>query len=287
VRIIDAFLYGVFQGLTEFLPISSSAHLAVFPHVFHIPDPGLTFDLMLHFGTVCAVMIYFRKKIFLYARFFYLMLIQRTWNLKGEEKSSTDYYVFKNILISTIITLFMIIVLKKYSEIYGRRLENICVMMILFGLFMWLADLYGKRTKQTMLFFQAKLDLKRSCLLGFAQALAIFPGVSRAGATLTAARMLNISKEEAAEYSFLMSIPIILMGTAQKTVEYLGYRFVGHVPAVDFHVGMCVIGVVVSFVVGLLVIHCFLKFIRKINFFYFFLYRICFSLFVYVYFLKS
>jgi undecaprenyl-diphosphatase len=284
-----AIFYGVLQGLTEFLPISSSAHLAVLPHILKIEDPGLTFDLMLHFGTVLAVIIYFRHQLMIYLRLIPHFIPRKNAHHQHilTAKEHQHFFVLKNLVISTVVSFLFIIILKNVAFQYGRQLSSIAFFMFFFGLLMWVSDWYAKRFDGEQFFFPLKCDWIRSSIMGLAQALAIFPGVSRSGATLTAARLMKISREEAAEFSFLMSIPVILAGTASKMMEYISYRFVHHEPAmVQIDWFLCFVGVITSLLVGLLVIHYFLRFIKKMGLFYFSIYRFLFTLLIYLTFLR-
>jgi len=253
---ISTFLYGAIQGVTEFLPVSSSGHLALLPYVLKIKDPGVAFDLAMHVGTALAVMIYFYKE--LGKMTFELFSMMKTRKIT----SPHGFYVV-NMIVSTVVTVIFAFLFKDFAATFGRGKNIIALNLFFFGLLMWIGDRFGGEGEDDTM--SSSLSWTKAALIGFFQGLAIFPGVSRSGSTLTIARFLKFSREEASRYSFLLSLPIILGGFIHKLPELASN---GAISFAD-----CFIGVVVSFVVGLITIHFFLKLIKKIGLGVFSLYR--------------
>lgn len=266
-----AVLYGIVQGLTEFLPVSSSGHLAIIPHFLGIEDPGVHFDLMMHLGTTFALLIYFGPRLWRLSLLLGDALL--FWRPIKEEKHSHEIYYLRNGIISTFATLLLIFPLAKF--LYIRSTLWIALNLIIFGVLLWLADLFGPNKLSEEMQMQKKVDWKRAITIGLAQALAIIPGVSRSGITLMSGRFLGLSRFEITEYTFFLSIPIILMGCCAKAVESLTILVVNQDQAVhQIDLLPWILGVLCSCIVGLLTIHYFLKLVRYIPFSYFMIYRI-------------
>ncbi len=279
--IFQAIIYGIIQGLAEFLPISSSGHLALLPHFLGIGDPGVFFDLMMHLGTVFSVIVYFRKDIFKYCK--------ALPKLFRPEYVAQDIALIKNIFISTSATVFIALPLKGLALNYGRNMNFIIINLIIFGILMFLADFYqsykekkrelrhpGVQVKNVSL-MEERTRIKESLLIGFSQAISLFPGVSRSGITLTVSRLCGLSRAESGRYSLLLSLPIVLLGIAYKIF------MIDTIPAIL----PLVVGAGVSFVVGLIAIHIFLSLVAKIGVSPFAVYRILFAVFLYVFFLRN
>lgn len=246
-------LYGFIQGISEFLPVSSSGHLAILPIVGEFKDPGVAFDLMMHLGTALAVICYFFRDIKNIASLFFQRLLGKTENNYGV-----------NFFLATCASGVLACFIKDFAQANGRSSHFIAVNLIVFGFALFLADVYGRKLN---LKFSQKDAVYPSLVIGLLQVLAIFPGVSRSGITLTGARFFGASREEASSFSFLLSLPLIIGGAALKVMQMKKGEF-------DFSVVMCLTGFVVSTLVGYLTIHYFMKLIKKISFFYFFLYRL-------------
>ncbi len=256
---IDAIIYGLIQGLSEFLPVSSSGHLALLPYVMSIPDPGVVFDLMMHLGTAFAVIIYFRKDILVYARTLTPSLV----NLKigGEARWFTRNFIF-----STFVSIFFIVCLISLSKM-ARTPWVIVFNLSFFGLLLWLADRYNRKLPQQLEApMESGMQWKIAALIGLAQAMAVFPGVSRSGITLSMALFLGMRRKEAGQFSFLLSLPIILAGILKEIPDLMkegdGAGFT-----------VLLTGVITSFLVGWITIHFFMKLIGKIDLKYFTFYR--------------
>jgi undecaprenyl-diphosphatase len=200
VNVLQAAVLGIVQGLTEFLPISSSGHLRIVPALFGWDDPGAAFTAVIQLGTVAAVLIYFRSDI---------VRIISTWarslidpSLRGEIDARLGWYIG----LGTIPIGILGILFQNSIETVARDLRLIGSTLILLGLLLLLAERVGRREKSLR-----ALTLRDGLAIGFAQALALVPGVSRSGATITAGLFLGYDREAAARYSFLLSIPAVLL----------------------------------------------------------------------------
>ncbi|MGO0123217.1 undecaprenyl-diphosphatase UppP [Desulfothermobacter acidiphilus] len=189
----EAIVLGIVQGLGEFLPISSSAHLVLVPWLFNWPDPGLAFDVALHLGTLVAVVAYFWRD--------WLELIH-----KGlRQASSREGRLFWYLVLATIPGGLAGLALEHQAETVFREPWLVGLMLIVMGAALYLADHKGLRSLNLW-----GISWREALLIGLAQAFAIIPGVSRSGVTIAAARALGIRREAATRFSFLLSTPIIL-----------------------------------------------------------------------------
>jgi len=257
---LSAIIYGVIQGVTEFLPVSSSGHLALLPQVLEITDPGVAFDLSMHIGTALAVMIYFKRDLG--------KLTLEFFNLFNFKKPRNPHVV--NLLFATMISFLIILLIKKYASDFGRSPLMIAINLIVFGLLMWGVDKFCKPNSKQKI--DQMIMWKASFFIGFMQALAIFPGVSRSGITITTGRFFMLTREQSSRFSFLLSLPVIWGGFIFKLPELTG------APAFDFI--NCLIGTLVSFFTGILTIHFFISTINKIGFGGFTIYRIILALMI-------
>ncbi|MBM7097052.1 undecaprenyl-diphosphate phosphatase [Bacillus sp. H-16] len=197
----EALIIGFVQGISEFLPISSSAHLLIAEKMLGISyhDPTLTFEVWLHFASLLAVFVYFRKEL--------LSLLSNAANyvLKGSSAGKNDFRFVLLLLVSTFITF---IAGKLLESALGSGITNfslIAVALIITGIFLIFIEHGGFRERKG----KGDITIRDACWIGVAQAIAVIPGISRAGSTLVGAMMLGLKKEEALRYSFLLSIPII------------------------------------------------------------------------------
>lgn len=189
---LQAVVLGLVQGLGEFLPISSSAHLILFPWLFNWEDPGLTFDIALHFGTLIAVVIYFWRD--------WLRLFSQGFR----NTKSTEGRLFWYLVCATIPGAAIGFALEKQAETTFRNPLLIAVLLILLGVILYRVD--QKSAKKINI---NDITFRTSFLIGLSQALAIIPGVSRSGITMTTGLLLGLTREGAARFSFLLSAPII------------------------------------------------------------------------------
>lgn len=249
MTIFQSIILGIIQGLTEFLPVSSSAHLNIFPWLFGWQDIPDSFDIALHFGTLLALCIYFLKD--------WINLIGAGFNQVVKKEKTTEGRIFWYIVIATIPTGLLSLILDKFSEKYLAGMFPIAIALIVMGMILYLVD---KKSDSKVKF--EDINFRQGFLIGLSQALAAaFPGVSRSGITMTTARAFKIDRESAAKYSFLLSAPIILAAVITKVTD-----FVFNVPFV--------IGVLVSFLVGLFVIKFLMEYLKKGSYKVFAIYRI-------------
>lgn len=246
---IQALILGIVQGLTELLPISSSAHLAIIPWMLNwskdIPE---SFDVALHFGTLLAIGIFFFKD--------WIDLIKGGFNKVVKKEDSTEGRMFWYIVIATIPGGVIGFLLDHFLEGKLTTPLIISLALIIMGILLYFVD---KNCKSTVKY--ENMTFKQTFLIGFAQCLAFIPGVSRSGITMTVARSLNVERESAAKYSFMLSAPIVLGATIFKIKD-----FVFNIPFF--------IGVITSFLVGIIVIKYLLKYLQKGSFKGFAIYRV-------------
>ncbi|MCV2403828.1 undecaprenyl-diphosphate phosphatase [Marinomonas sp. C2222] len=242
------------QGLTEFLPISSSAHLILPAQLLDWQDQGLAFDVAVHIGSLVAIVAYFYKD---------LVKITIAWcvSLK-QRRSSEDSRLAWWVVIATIPACAAGLLFNDFISTHLRSIEVIGYTTIGFGVLLWWADHYGTSLKS-----ERDLGIKSVLYIGFAQALALIPGTSRSGITMTMGRFLGFSRESAARFSFLLSIPLILAAGSVKFLELLSSNI-----TIDW---MSIIaGVVLSAISAYACIFLFLKWLNRIGFFPFFVYRL-------------
>ena len=259
MTVLQAFVLGVVQGLSEFLPISSSAHLTLIPWLFHWRDPGLAFDVALHFGTLIAVLWYFRVE--------WASLISAAVSIVVHRRIETDEerrVIF--LIVATIPGAIAGLALENYAESAFRDPRLVATVLIIMGVVLWWAD---KRAPQdrplpTMRWIDA-------LLIGLAQMFAIIPGVSRSGSTITAGRGLRLTREAAAVFSFLMSMPIIAAASLVK---------LPHVLKTEGIDAQLVVGVLASALSGWLAISVLLRFVVRRSYGVFAIYRVVVGLVV-------
>lgn len=245
---------GLLQGLTEFLPISSSAHLILLPIIVGWEDQGLAFDVAVHVGTLLAVITYFRKDV--------VCLINAWCASVFKRKASQDSQLAWMIVIATIPVSLAGLFLGDFIETFLRSPLVIAGATIVFGLLLWWADVKGKRVRG-----QAQITFKDAIIVGLYQVLALIPGTSRSGITMTAGLLLGLTREAAARFSFLMSIPVIFLAGSMKTLELASSDLV-----IDWF--SLISGAVVSALSAFLCITLFLKMLDKMGMFPFVLYRL-------------
>jgi undecaprenyl-diphosphatase len=260
----QAIVLGIVQGLTEFLPVSSTAHLAVIPRIFNWNDGGLAFDVALHAGTLVAILLYFFQD--------WIQVIANGLgcSYRGTKPDENSRALLWFIIIGTVPVGIAGKLLKEYSEGPWRNLYVIGTALIVLGILMGVADRIGR--EKTGL---DQMNWGDAISVGIAQAFAIIPGVSRSGITITAGRFRHISREAAARFSFLLSTPAI---AAAATSDFLELRKSGGVPP-DMRAAYPV-GILVSAVVGIVVIAFFLKYLRRNSLAVFVWYRVAFGIIV-------
>lgn len=250
----EAFILALVQGFTEFLPISSSAHLILPSAILGWDDQGLAFDVAVHVGTLAAVMIYFRSEVM-------ILLTALIGSIFKGEKSKESKLAWMLIL-ATFPACILGFFIKDIIELYLRSPWVIATTTVVFALLLWWVDNNAPLKDDE---YQA--DGKKSLIIGIAQALALIPGTSRSGATITAALYLGFTREAAARFSFLMSIPIIMLAGG-----YLGLKLVTSTEPVHF--GYLMTGIMTSFISAYICIFFFLKLISKMGMLPFVIYRL-------------
>ncbi|TWI62252.1 undecaprenyl-diphosphatase [Desulfobotulus alkaliphilus] len=240
------------QGITEFLPISSSAHLILPSAILGWEDQGLAFDIAVHTGTLFAVMLYFREDI-------KNLLYGWIQSFAGNQSEHGKMAWF--LIIATIPTGLAGLMAGGIIETSLRSASVIAGTTLVFGALLWLADVRGKK-KLAM----ESMSLKQALIIGLMQAVSLIPGTSRSGITITAGLMLGFDRKSAARFSFLLSIPIIVLITLYQTVKLIRQPEMYDIPALAAGAGL-------SFFSALLCIHFFLKIIEKLGLFPFVIYR--------------
>jgi undecaprenyl-diphosphatase len=200
VSLLEAIVLGIAQGLTEFLPISSTAHLRIVPAFAGWPDPGAAFTAVTQLGTMTAVLLYFREDLIRIARA-WLRSLRDPALRRGLDARLGWYIILGTIPIGIFGLLF-----KDQIETGARDLYLIGVALIVLGLVLLLAEKVGKRNRS-----MAQIRTKEGVVIGFAQALALIPGVSRSGATISAGLFMDLTRTAAARFSFLLSIPAVVL----------------------------------------------------------------------------
>jgi len=252
---LQLIILALIQGLTEFLPISSSAHLILPQAVLGWQDQGPIIDVMAHFGSLFAVLIYFRKDVG--------GIISGLFDLIGR-KLNRNSALALNLIIATPPALVLALFLSKFGyDIMLREPLIIAFTTIVFGVLLWISDIKGKEAITT-----EELTWKGAALMGFAQALALIPGTSRSGITMTTARFMNMTRVESARFSMLMSLPIIGAGGLYALLKLMTEPS-GSAGLSD---GLIVAGL--SFIAAYACIALFMKWVSKIGFFPFMVYRL-------------
>ncbi len=267
-EILQALILGIVQGLTELLPVSSSAHLNLFPWIFGWSEINPSFDVALHIGTLFAIIIFFFKD--------WIKLFKGGFNQVFKKEKTTEGKIFWYIVISTIPTAILCLILDKASEkmiellaTHFRIEENlvemflIAIALIVMGIILYVID---KKSKSKTDY--KDITFKQSLWISMSQAIAAaFPGVSRSGITMTVGRGMGIKRDSVAKFSFLLSTPIVAAAALYKLKD-----FAFNIPFV--------VGVLSSFIVGMLVIKFLLSYLKKGSFKVFAVYRVILGIFV-------
>ena len=260
---LEIIILGIIQGIAEFLPISSSAHLIIFRDLFGIANTmdsnlALSFDIALHFGTLLAIIIYFFKD-------FLNMIIKGLTKGPKDKEGKLFYYIIAATIPAAIVgVLFEDII----EDAIRTNFILIAIALIFMGIFIYIVDKKYKETKTTK-----TMNLIDALIIGCSQAFALIPGFSRSGTTIAAARIRNISKEDAAKFSFYLSAPVV-MGAVVLHLLKNGFRLI------LANLSIFIVGVLVSFVSGLICISFLLKYLKKNDFKLFMIYRIILGIIV-------
>ncbi|MBM9433333.1 undecaprenyl-diphosphate phosphatase [Flaviflexus equikiangi] len=259
---LEAIILGLVQGLTEFLPISSSAHLRIVGELFpSLGDPGVTFTAVVQIGTELAVVWYFREDIWRIIKAWFNSLPFGPWR----DRTPGDMHDAKLgwiVIIGTIPIVLLGLLLEDAIDSVFRNLYLTALMLAVFAVFLGLADRFSKKTLAV-----SDLSLRDGLILGFAQSMALVPGVSRSGGTITIGLLLGYTREAAARVSFLLAIPAVLGSGLYRLVSDDGTGpQAGALPTL--------VATVVSFIVGYIVIVWFLKLISTKSYLPFVIYRL-------------
>ena len=249
---LQALILGAVQGLTEFLPVSSSAHLVLIPWLFGWGDPGLAFDVALHLGTLLALLIYYWRE-----------WLAMALSVARPDPASRRLLIL--LIVASIPGAVVGLLLEKQAETIFRSPILIACTLALMGIVLWAADVMGREAKK-----MDHLTLGDALLIGLSQALAIIPGVSRSGSTITTGRILGVARQDAANFSFLMATPIIAGAGLHEAPKII-------------HAGINAVvisGFVSSAIFGLLAIAALVRFVRTRTYQPFAWYRIALAIFV-------
>ncbi len=258
----EALLYGLVQGVTEYLPISSSAHLILLPKFLGTEDPGLTFEVFLHLGTLSATLAYFWRD-------WVSVMHPAHWSRQRGVS-------FRAIAIATVPALIAGAVLHDLVETVFRGSEVLMCTLVIGGVILWASDRFMRRRREL-----TELTIKDALLIGIAQCFALVPGMSRSGSTITGARLLGFSRDSAARFSFLISAPIT---GAALVFELRKWRELLDGPVAW---DSLLIAGVSSFVFGWLTIDILLKLLKRFGYLSFAIYRVALALTIYFVLVKT
>lgn len=262
MTIIQSIVLGVLQGVGEFLPISSSAHLILVPFLLGWEESSIAFDIALHFGTLLAVLvIYFGE--------WWRLFVGAIKNFSNKKKCH-EGKMFWYLVVATIPAALVGFILDDIIESYFRgQIWLIALFLALMGVFIYAGDRWASRHYKKKEVSFDKITLKQAFLVGCSQAFAVFPGFSRSGTTILAGRLMGLSKEAITKFTFLLSVPIIAgaavlkVGDLEFTTEVL-------------------IGIITSFIVGVISIKFLLSYIKKHDFSVFVFYRVVMAIIIYI-----
>lgn len=263
MTILQALILGIIQGLTELLPISSSGHLDVIPWLLNwTMNPQFNidfeaFDVALHFGTFLAIALFFFKD--------WIRLIVGGFNQVVKKKKTIEGKMFWYLVIATIPGGIIGLLLDTFAGDVLKKPIIIAIALIVMGIILYVVD---KKSKTETTY--EKMTFKQTFLIGLSQCLAFIPGVSRSGITMTTGRAMGIDRESAAKYSFMLSAPIVFAATLFKIGD-----FVFNVPFF--------VGVLASFIVGIIVIKWLLNYLQKGSFKIFAIYRVIFGIIILIF----
>lgn len=261
MTIFKSIILGIIQGIAEFLPISSSAHLILIPYLFGWEESSLAFDIALHFGTMMAVLVIFFKD-------WWNLFIGAIKDVK-EKKKTANGKMFWYLIIATIPGALVGLFLDDIVEnVIRNKVWIIALALAIMGVLIFLGDKWANKYYKKQTEFE-DITLKQALIVGISQAFAVIPGFSRSGTTILAGRLQGISKEAITKFTFLLSVPIIAGATILKVTDLVFTKEV-------------IIGILVSFATGILTIKFLLNYIKKHDFSVFAFYRVILALIVFV-----
>lgn len=257
--IAETIILSIIQGITEFLPISSSAHLILLPQLTGYADQGLAFDIVLHLGTLTAIVLYYRKDI---GNIIYMFFTENP-------NKNNNAKIGWGLVIATIPVGIFGILFKDYVETELRSIEVIAYATLFFGLLLGLAD-YLHKQKSTL---RNSIEWRDIIIVGMFQALALIPGTSRSGITITAGLLLGLNYKLTTKFSFLLSIPVIALSSGLIILNLLE-------ASESVNWSLLVIGFSLSSITAYITIYFFIKFINKIGMLPFVVYRLILWIFL-------
>ena len=259
MTIFKAIILGIVQGIGEFLPISSSAHLILVPFLFGWEEHSMAFDIALHFGTLLAVLVVFFRE--------WWSLFIGAVNKVTKKKESFENKMFWYLVIATIPGALLGFLLEDVVEnVFRTKIWLIAISLAVMGVLIYLGDKWADKHYQIETDFK-HISLKQAFIVGLSQALAVIPGFSRSGTTILAGRLMGLSKNAVTKFTFLLSVPIIAGATILKIGD-LAFTI------------ETFIGIFVSFIVGLFSIKFLLNYIKKHDFSVFAIYRVAFAIII-------
>lgn len=267
---IDAIILGAVQGLTEFLPVSSSGHLLIARKIFDLPLQGsLSFDAILQCATVLAVLLYFAKDL-------WGIMLSVLRYVSGKIISETEKVYIWAITLGTIPAIIFGLLLESTMDSVFRNIHLVALALLAGSALMYCAQKYTeKNSPRVTLGENQGLTVKKGIVIGFFQSLALVPGISRSGATISGGLLTGLSREEATRFSFLLSVPI-LVGAGLKKLLEVDFAASGGV------LGPLFAGSAVSFIIGLLAIHYFIKYLKTHTLSVFIWYRVALAIAIFM-----
>jgi undecaprenyl-diphosphatase len=255
---VQAVILGLIQGLTEYLPISSTGHVRISAAFIGVSDPGAAFTAVTQLGTALAVAIYFRKD-----------LIQMAQAVRLRDTNSADFKMIRYMTIATVPIVIVGLTFANFFENEARDLRIIAIALIFFGILLWLVDKFTPMNRAV-----SQIKLKDAVLIGLSQTLALVPGVSRSGSTMTMARLLGFDRVAAARISFLLALPAIILAAIYQ-MQYIGSESAFNWP-------LTVLASLIAFVTGYLTIEFILKWLASHSFTVFAIYRVALGIIILV-----
>jgi len=260
---IAAIILGFVEGLTEFIPVSSSGHLIIARQILGENNAGgLAFDAVLQLATSCALLVYFLKDV--------LHLLRVAWSwVSGKTVNSIDKTLLSAIVIGTIPAVIFGLLLEKEMDTIFRNVHLVALTLILGSILFWIAQKYGKQNKI--------LTIGKGIVVGLFQCLALVPGISRSGATISGGLLTGLTQEEAVRFSFLLSLPILFGAGLKKLFD------VRHVLLQTGYGSALLLGSIVAFVVGFLSIRFLMKYLKTHDLTFFIWYRIILAIVIFIF----
>ena len=262
MSVIESIILGIVQGIGEFLPISSSAHLILVPYLFGLKEGSMAFDIALHFGTLLAVLVIYFKE--------WWKLFIGACNKVFKKKESTDNKIFWYLVTATVPGALAGLLLDDIVEnVFRKQIWLIALSLAIMGVLIYLGDKWASKHYKNKETKFENITFKQAFLVGCSQAFAVIPGFSRSGTTILTGRLLGLDKESITKFTFLLSVPIITGATILKIGDLVMTKEV-------------IIGIITSFIVGIISIKFLLNYIKKHDFSIFAFYRVIIAIIVYI-----